>query len=162
MSSLKCGDFGTKTIAMKVGASEVFKGKSGRFCQADGAGYIDAASATSVDILGWVEGHDDFTAAAADGGTIRTVDTDLGKLFVMPCCDDTAGAVTAAELQGAVGTTVDIQMVSTNYQYADLGASAVDILLVYGFIYEGSAAGQQYAIVKVNPNKLVYGTHTDV
>jgi len=159
-----CGVYSSGTvIRMKAGASEVIKGKSGRFVQADGAGYVDAASASSVDIMGWVVGTGDITAGASDGVTSFDVETDiLGKLFVMPACKDSAAAVTEAELQAAVGTTMDIQMVSTNYQYCDLGASAVDILLVYGYIYEGSAAGQQYAIVKPNVNKLVYGTHSDV
>lgn len=149
-------------INMAMGASEVFKGKSGRFCVADDAGYADAMAATGVKVLGWVEGNDDFTCGASNGLTTRLVETDIhGKLFVMPACKDAAAAVTEAELRAAVGLTFDVQMVSTNYQYADLGASSVDILLGYGYIYEGSAAGQQYMVVKINPNKVVYTSHTD-
>jgi hypothetical protein len=151
------------TITMKVGASEVFKGKSGRFCIADDAGYIDAAAATGVKFLGWVEGIDDFTANSTDGVTERLVETDIyGKLFLMPACKDSAAAVTEANLQAAVGTTFDIQKVSTYYQYADLGASTIDILIGYGYVYEGSAAGQQYMIVKVNCAKVVLTSHTDI
>jgi hypothetical protein len=149
-------------INMAMGASEVFKGKSGRFGVADDAGYVDAADATSVKLLCWVEGNDDFTCGASDGLTTRLVETDLyGKLFLMPACKDSAAAVTEAELRGAVGLTFDIQMVNTNYQYADLGASAVDILIGYGYVYEGSAAGQQYMIVKPNCAKVALTSHTD-
>ena len=151
------------TIAMKVGASEVFRGKSGRFVVADDAGYVDAMAATGVKVLGWMEGNDDFTSIATDGSTVRLVETDIyGKLFCMPACKDSGAAVTEAQLQAAVGTTFDIQKVSTYYQYADLGASSVDILIGYGYVYEGSSAGQQWMIVKINAAKVVLTTHTDV
>lgn len=160
---MRCGEWNTGSkIKMKMGASEVFKGKSGRFCHGDDAGYQDAASAASVDIMGWVEGNDDFTCDSTDGVTGRTIETNLEKLFIMPACKDAGAAVTEAQLQAAVGTTFDIQKVSTNYQYADLGASATDILLGYGYVYEGSSAGQQYMIVKVTTAKRVYTSHTDV
>jgi hypothetical protein len=150
------------TINMAMGASEVFKGKSGRFCVADDAGYAEAAGASGVKFLGWVEGNDDFTCGASDGLTNRLVETDIyGKLFCMPACKDSGAAVTEAELRAAVGLTFDIQMVSTYYQYADLGASTVDILIGYGYIYEGADAGDQYMIVKVNCAKVVLTSHTD-
>lgn len=162
--AVSCGEFGSSSILnMGVGASEVFKSKSGRFCIADDAGYIDAATASGVNIMGWVIGNSDVTAVATDGSTKLDVETDfLSKLWVMPACKDSAAAVTEAQLLAAIGLTFDIQKVSTYYQYADLGASAIDILLGYGYIYEGSAAGQQYMIVKVNPVKLAYTSHTDV
>lgn len=149
-------------INMAMGASEVFKGKSGRFCVADDAGYADAMTASSVKVLGWVEGSDDFTCGASNGLTSRLVETDIyGKLFLMPACKDAGAAVTEAELRAGVGLTFDVQMVSTNYQYADLGASSVDILIGYGYVYEGSSAGQQYMIVKPNCAKVVLTSHTD-
>jgi len=162
--SVSCGvPLSSSILNMAVGASEVFREKSGRFCIADDAGYIDAMTASSVNVLGWVIGASKITAGASDGLTSVDVETDfLSKLFVMPACKDSEGAVTEAQLLGAIGLTFDIQKVDTSKQYADLGASAVDILLGYGYIYEGSSAGQQYMIVKVNPVKLAYTSHTDV
>lgn len=163
VGQVTCGVLGTGSILnMGVAASQVLKRKSGRFVVGAGSGYVQCATATATDIMGWVIGTKEETASSTAGATAWDIETDIfTKLFVMPACKDGAAAVTAAELLAAIGYTVDIQMVSTNYQYADLGASAVDILLVYGYIYEGSAAGQQYAIVKPNVAKLAYTTHTD-
>jgi len=162
--AVSCGVFSSSSILnMSVAASVVLKAQSGRFVQANGSGYISAGSATAVDIVGWVVGNSDLTAPATAGAVGWDVDTNfLNNLYLMPACKAAGAVVTAAELLGAIGTTFDIQMVSTYYQYANLGASTVDILVGYGYIYEGSAAGQQYMIVKVNPIKLAYGTHSDV
>jgi hypothetical protein len=146
---------------MKMGASNVVKAKSGRFVAPDGSGYMDMAGAASTDIMGWVLGSFEATAISTDGATSWPIESDIfGKLFIMPACNATATAATEAEMQATIGETVDITMESTNYQYCDISLSAVDILLVLGYIYEGSAYGEQYAIVKVNHNKLSYTTHT--
>lgn len=159
-----CGELSSGTILnMGVAASQVLKAKSGRFVVGAGSGYIQCMTASSTDVMGWVVGTKEETASSTAGATSWDVETAiLDKLFVMPACKDSAAAVTEAQLLGAIGYTFDVQMVSTNYQYADLGASAVDILIGYGYIYEGSAVGQQYMIVKVNPIKMAFTTHTDV
>jgi hypothetical protein len=158
---MNCGIYGTGTaLKMKVSTSEVVKAKSGRFVCADGSGYLQMMSATSVDVMGWVVGSFEATSSSTAGDTEWTIETDfLSKLFVMPACGTAGAATTETVMQGMIGETSDVQMVSTNYQYASVVASAVDILLWYGYIYEGSAAGQQYAIVKVNPVKLAYTSH---
>jgi len=163
VGSVSCGKLSTGSILnMAIGASVVIKAKSGRFLCGTGSGYLIIPTASLTDIMGWVVGTFEATSSSTAGGTSWDIETDLSKLFVMPACDDSAGAVTEAELLGAIGYTMDIQMVSTSYQYCDLGASAIDLLLGYGYIYEGSAAGQQYMIVKVTPKGQVYTTHSDV
>lgn len=159
---MNCGVYsGGSVIRMKMGASEVVKAKSGRFIVPDDSGYMDMAGAASTAIMGWVCGSFEATSIATDGATSWPIETDIfGKLFIMPACGAAGAAVSESTLQGAVGETFDIQMVSTNYQYADLNASSVDILLGFGYVYEGSSAGQQYMIVKVNQNKLAYTTHS--
>jgi hypothetical protein len=155
------GEYLTGTVLkMKVSDSEVLKAKSGRWVGVDGAGYLQMGSATSVDIMGWVTGSLEETSSSTAGGTSWFVETDfLSKLWVMPACNTTGVGATEAELLAAIGETCDITMESTSYQYCDIGLSDVDILLVYGYIYEGSAYGKQYAIVKPNVAKLVYTSH---
>jgi hypothetical protein len=143
---------------MKVGASEVFKDKSGRYLKADGSGRVEIATASDTGIIGWALSGE-FTASATEGASKVSVETDINKLMVMPACGAAGAAITEATLAGCIGETHDIQMVSTNYQYMDTNASAVDILLCLGYIYEGSAAGQQYGIVRINAVKAAYITH---
>ncbi len=145
-------------VEMPIGASEVFKNLSGHFVKMDDAGRIEIAGATDVDIVGWAL-QGERTASSTEGANKAGVNVALDAIYEMPACGAAGAALTEANLQAAVGETVDIQMVSTNYQYADLSASAVDILLVLGYRYYGSAAGQQSVLVKLNVNKLVYTTH---
>ena len=157
----ECGVYSSGTVLnMKVSTSEVIKSKSGRWVCADGSGYLQMMSATSVDVLGWVPGVFEETSNASAGVTTWPVETAfLDKLWVMPACGAAGAATTEALMQAAVGESFDVQMVSTNYQYASLVASVVSILVGYGYIYEGSAAGQQYMIIKINPVKLAYTAH---
>ena len=156
-----CGIYESGTVlSMKMAASAVAIAKSGRFVGVNGSGYVSMSTASSVDMIGWLNGTFELTSSSTAGGSVWPIETDfLSKLFVMPACKGTGTALTEAELLAGIGESSDIIMESTNYQYANLAASSVDILLQYGYIYEGSSYGQQYAIVKINPAKLVYTSH---
>jgi hypothetical protein len=147
-------------ITMKCGASAVVKGKSGRFVQANDSGYIAQIAGTTLDIIGWVVGSFDATAAATAGDTSWAVETNIfGKLFVMPACHGTGTTATEAQLRAAIGESIDIILESTYYQYATTAASTYDIIIPYGYIYEKAGYGHQFLIVKPNPDKVAYATH---
>ena len=158
---MNCGIYESGTVLkMKVSDSEILKSKSGRWVAVDDAGYLEMGSATSVDLMGWVLGSFEETSSSTAGVTKWPVETNiLGQLFIMPACYATGVQVTEAQLLAGIGETVDITMENTSYQYADFVLSAVDILLVFGYIFEGASYGQQYAIVKPNCDKLSYTAH---
>lgn len=141
-------------LDMPIGASEVFKNLSGKFVKPDGSGRMEIAGAASVNIVGWIE-QGERTASATEGADIGGVNVAKDAVYEMPACGAAGAAVSEATLKAAVGETCDIQMVDTNYQYADLSASSVDILLIVGYRYYGSAAGQQSVLVMINWEKVV-------
>lgn len=149
---------GKANLVMNLGASEYFYNISGHFVKPDGIGNVEIAGATDVNIIGWatrgIEGICSTTEGTAGGDT---VDVNLAKdaIYEIRAVGAAGAAQTEAQCKAAVGETRDIQMVSTYYQCCSLVAGAVGILLVVGYRYYGSAAGQQSALVMINWEKVV-------
>lgn len=141
-----------------IGASEHFLNLSGHFVAADTAGRVQIANATDVNIVGWAF-HGESNTSAVEGAEKCGVNVANDAVYEMPACGAAGAAITEAVAAGCLGETLDIQLVSTYYQYADTNASSVDILLCVGYRYYGAAAGQQSLLVKLNVNKLVYTSH---
>lgn len=154
---LKCGQVagGLSVISFPIGASEVFKDISGHFVVPDGSGRVEIAGATDTDILGWAL-QGERTASSTEGNDKCDVNTAYDAVYEMPAILNAGTAPTEAQLIAAVGETCDIKMVSTNYQYANINTGSIDILLIVGYKYYGSAVGQQTVYVKVNVAKLVF------
>lgn len=146
---------GKSFIDMPIGASEYFYNLSGHFVKPDGSGRMEIAGATDVNILGWMERGIEGVCSTVEGADIGGVNLAKDAVYEMRAVGAAGAAVTEAVLKAAVGETCDIQMVSTYYQCASMVASAIDILLIVGYRYYGSAAGQQSALVMINWEKVV-------
>lgn len=135
-------------IEFPVAASEVFKHLGGAFVKIDSNNRVAVAGATDTAIIGWAF-TGDFTASATAGQTKIAVNTSLDAIYRMRL----DAAQTEAQLRGLIGETCDI-IVTSNIQYADVDASAVDILFIVGYEYFGSAIGEQTVLVKLYHNNL--------
>jgi len=142
-------------IDMPIGASEYFYNLSGHFVKPDGSGRMEIAGATDVNIIGWMERGIEGICSTTEGLDVGGVNVAKDAVYEIRAVGTAGAAVTEATLKAAIGETCDIQMVDTYYQCASLVASAVDILLIVGYRYYGSAAGQQSALVMINWEKVV-------
>ena len=142
-------------IDMPIGASEYFYNLSGHFVKPDGSGRMEIAGATDVNIIGWMERGIEGICSTTEGLDVGGVNVAKDAVYEIRAVGTAGAAVTEATLKAAIGETCDIQMVDTYYQCASLVASAVDILLIVGYRYYGSAAGQQSALVMINWGKVV-------
>lgn len=148
------GEASSKTINMPLGASEVFKDLAGHFVVPDSSGRVQLANATDVNIIGWAL-QGERTSSATEGADFADVDTDLGKIWEIPAVLNDGTAPTDAQLKAAVGETCDIKLVSTNYQYANINTSSVDILQILGWVRYNDNVGGQSVFVRVNIEKIV-------
>ena len=131
-------------IEYPIAASAVFKNLSGCFVQVDSSGRIAIAGTdTATDILGWAE-VGEFTASATAGQSKAVVNIAKDATYFMPL----VAAYTEAQLAGYVGKFMDIYIAS-NIQYANPGATSVNIIKAVGYRYWGSAAGQQALEVQI-------------
>lgn len=137
-----------------IGASEVFKDLSGHFMKPDGSGRLEIAGATSVNIVGWMF-QGEGTSSSTEGGDVGGVNVAKDAVYEIPACGAAGAAVTEATLKAAVWETCDIQMVSTNLQYADVVTSTIDILLIVDYRFYGTTAGLQSVLVMINWEKVV-------
>jgi len=139
--------------SMPIGASEVFKNRSGHLVKPDGSGRMEIAGDASVNIVGWML-QGERTASATEGADKGDVILDHDMVYLMPACGAAGIAVSEAVLKAATGKSCDIY-VGSDYQYANVAASVVGILLIVGYEYYGSAVGDQWARVKINWEKVV-------
>jgi len=127
-------------------AEYVYGGMSGRFFTIS-SGQATICTDTSQTIAGWLESE---TIAATSGHFRPAVLYDATVQFVLPCYTGTA--YTAA----LVGTNCDL-VVSSNIQYADLGTSTHDLLIIVDG-YAGDAAADSYVVVQMNANEFYVNT----
>lgn len=148
------GESSNKVINMPLGASEVFKDLAGHFVIPDGSGRVQLANATDVNVIGWAL-QGERTSSATEGADFADVDTDLGKIWEIPAVLNDGTAPTDAQLKAAVGETCDIKIVSTNYQYANINASSIDIIQILAWKRYNNSVGGQTVFVRINIEKIV-------
>jgi len=140
------------TIEFSAAASVNFELLSGRWIVIDTNNRADLAGATDTNIIGWALAGDWTTSSTAGrDDVVVVVNRDI--ICEMPL----DAARTEAQLKGYVGETCDI-VVTSNIQYADYDASAIDILEIMGYRYYGSASGEQTLLCRLYlPNVTAKG-----
>ena len=145
------GDESLKTSGnIPVGASEVFKVRSGKFIVDDGAGRIEVADQNDNGINGWAIIDKDFTASSTEGADKLACYLGIGQVFSIPVYS--GSTITEAALLAVWGTFIDL-IVSSSYQYANIDASTKDHLLVTD-VFWNSLTGKGYLGVMINPAKV--------
>ncbi len=135
-------------LEFPVAASEIFKHLGGAFVKIDANNRVAIAGATDTAIIGWAN-TGDFTASSTAGQTKVPVNISLDAVYRMRL----DAAQTETQLKGLIGETCDM-IVTSNIQYADVDASAQDVLLIVGYEYLGSGLGEQTVLVKLYHNNL--------
>lgn len=141
------GDFAPAVYPdMLLKPAEVFKAQSGKFVKMDGTDDVAVAGSGDTQLVGWasVEG----VTGSVDGYTVpastkpRRVDviTDINARFVMPA--------DAAVTEAIKTLTCDL-IVASNIQYADVGESNEDVIVIYDI-----NVALQLVEVGLNPIKL--------
>lgn len=134
---------GEINISYPVAASTIFKHKSGCFVVLDSNNRVAVAGPTDTNILGWAY-TGQVTSSSTAGQDKVVVNINREAIYEIP----SDAAVTEATLLATVGETTDI-IVTSDIQYANLDASAVDVFEVVDYRYYGSAAGQQSVFVRL-------------
>ena len=130
-------------IDFPVAASVVWKHLGGNFVYLDANNRLAIATPAITAIIGWAQ-TGDYTASSTAGRDKVAVNIARDAIFEMPI----DAARTEAQLQAIVGETCDI-IVTSNIQYADFDASAIDVLEIMGYRYYGSASGEQTLLVRL-------------
>jgi hypothetical protein len=115
-----------------MGASEVLYSKSGRFVTNDGSGRMEVSSASSTAISGWIEeaAPDGLTCSSAEGATVLNMFNSLDDVFRMPLAYD-ASTYDRNYSYDLDQETCDLVLIN-GIQYADLSASADDLIRIVG------------------------------
>lgn len=133
-----------------IAASQTFAANGGHFVAVDSNNRMTLATAASTYLYGWAMAGTDLTSSATAGNTRLPVNTSLDAIYRMPV--DTT--LTEAQLKALIGETHDIVITgsgTTTRQLFDFDASATNVLQVVGYEYYGSASGEQFVYVKLNP-----------
>ena len=104
---------------MPILVDTIFLNQSGKFVVRSTAS-VDQAVTASTELLGWLNTHAHTVAA----GEVGEVYNDIRGRFLMPSTDTDF-------LTSMRGKTCDIKSTIDLTQYADLDASATDVLVVY-------------------------------
>jgi len=131
-------------IECPVAASQAFKRRSGHFVKLDSNRRVTIADSGDSEIIGWALVGKDWTSSSTAGADKVTVDTHPLHVWEIP----PDAAITASSLAGLIGKTCDL-IVSSNIQYADIGESNEDVIVIIGGDVDG-----QTLYVHMNPNKL--------
>ena len=139
-------------LPYEAAASLNFENRSGKLVYIDASNQLAIAGATTTNIIGWAIVGDVTTSSTA-GDDLVVVNLGKGIIFEMPL----NAARTEAQLKALIGETCDI-IVTSNIQYANYAASAIDILEIMGYRYYGSASGQQTLLCRLyEPNITAKG-----
>jgi len=142
---------GENNLPFEVSTSTVFKHKGGSWVVLDSSNQIDIAGATDTNILGWAY-TGDLTSDSSETPLV-TVNVCREAVYEMPL----DAARTETQLKALLHETGDI-IVTSNIQYFDYDASAIDILEVVGYRYYGSASGEQSVLTRLYlPNLTAKG-----
>ena len=133
------------TYSFPVGASEVFKKKGGGFVIEDASGRVEIATAAATNIIGAALLFEDLTASATEGGTTVQVDLDLSGIYELP--------VSGTYLATMRGKTCDI-IITSNVQYANVAATAIDILEIVDAGFTNAAGTITTVLVKLFQKNL--------
>jgi len=128
-------------LPIPIGASEVVKAASGRFCNYDASGRAEILDDAGTDIIGHLEFHD-ATASATEGADIGLLNLALDAIYRIPV---NAGTYAAAMRWN----TTDLARTS-NVQGAKLDASGEDLVQ----IVDGDVDNNNWVDVRINPNKI--------
>ncbi len=152
---------GKASFPLPMGASEVLRGKSGRFVKRDTSGRGEIAGDGHTQLIGYVEGGDE-TCSSSEGGTVKNCINDVGATFRIPFFYD--GVTWTRNYSVAlIGETCDL-LVKNQIQYANITDSSEDTLVIVGgkaasaAVADGAVAdvvyGDGYVDVMLNPNKM--------
>ncbi len=143
---------GHSSFALPMGASEVIKGKSGRFVKSDGSGRGEIAGDTHGVLYGFIEGGDE-TLGATEGATEKNCIDDVTAKFRVPLAYD-GGSYTVNYSSALLGKTCDLVVVAS-IQKVNLTDSDEDTLIVVGGKAATSiTADDGYVEVRLNPNEM--------
>lgn len=141
------GDYAPATIPdMLLKPAEVFYAQSGKFVKMDGTDDVAVAGSGDTQLVGWalVQGVtgsvDGYTVPASTKPHRTDVVKDINARFVMPA--------DAAVTEAIKNLTCDL-IVSANIQYADVGESNEDVIMIYDI-----NVALQLVEVGLNPIKL--------
>lgn len=142
------------TIEMPVGASEVFKYKSGCFVKPDGSGRVEVVADASTAAIGWANTAE-RTASSTEGADKVGVDVSYSNIYEIPATIGAGTVPTDAALTAAVGESCDIQ-VASNVVYAEVDGSSQDVLLILGWYSYGTTLGNKVVRVQRIPVNTTY------
>lgn len=107
-------------IQHPVEASQIFKAKSGCFVKRGSNNYLDIADSGDAYLLGWAE-TGEFTSSSTAGVSVVSLDISPLSCYWIPA--------DAAVTRAIIGKTCDL-IISSNIQYADVGESTEDVIII--------------------------------
>lgn len=135
-----------------AGASETYANNSGKWMTRDAnQGRVTLALTASTELMGWgMVGP--ISTNATDEVTKIDIDVALETLYEMPI----DAAQTGAALLDLMWETCDIVCAGvTSVQYADLDASATDVLQLIDFrVYESASSANNTVVVRRTLSKI--------
>ena len=129
--------------AVDLAASVQFKSLGGKF-MVNSAGNHSIADSGDTQIAGWAMVEGEYTSNSTAAIDKVPLCRDLSAIFAIAPDE----AFTAASLKTIRHDTCDL-IVSSNIQYADIGESTEDVIIIVG----GDVAAQ-ILFVQINPDKL--------
>lgn len=114
-----------------VAASQTIYKRSGKFVKLDSNERVDLADSGDGELFGWAMVGGDYSSSSTAGGSEMSVDIRTEVIHEIPYDDTT---VTEAQLAAILGKTCDL-IVTSGYQYADIGESNEDVIQIVGYNY---------------------------
>lgn len=134
-----------------VAASQTIYKRSGKFVKLDASERADLADSGDTELFGWAMVGGDFTSSSTAGGSKISVDLRTEIIHEIPYDDTT---VTEAQLAAILGKTCDL-IVTSGYQYVDIGESNEDVVQIVGYNYTRKTAFVKMVTSKVAATGVV-------